>query len=115
MLRLLPHSHRIGLARSTVLANTVPPVDLLLFCEDRFDALDQLKIGSVVVQPSIGAGPSPRSQWCSIIAWSEDDQHGHSDVGCQEQTKGSKDQSLVHGRTPLFSGHLEHVPPELTR
>ena len=38
--------------------------------------------------------------------WLEDDQHGHSDVGCQEQTKGSKDQSLVHGRIPLFSSHL---------
>jgi hypothetical protein len=71
---------------------------------------------------------SLRSQWCSIIAlgvgdavlpdcaqWSEDDQHGHSDVGCQEQTKGSKDQSLVHGRTPLFSSHLAlpgfNMPP----
>src|SRR5437764_8703298 len=35
----------------------IPPIDLLLFREYRFDALYELKVSSIVVQSSIGAGP----------------------------------------------------------
>jgi hypothetical protein len=31
------------------LATSVSPMDLLLLCEDRFDALDELKVGSLVI------------------------------------------------------------------
>jgi hypothetical protein len=52
---------------------------------------------AVVLDHSLGVGDAVLPD---CAQWSEDDQHGYSDVGCQEQTKGSKDQSLVHGRTP---------------
>ena len=56
-LALLVNSRCPSLPRRAAFSSPIAPIDLLLLGEDRFHALYELEIGSIIAQPSIGANP----------------------------------------------------------